>query len=140
MAVSEDFLKDKLDSAARIRKIREEGGYTQEQFAELLEISLSGYKKIENAENQISVNGLRKLKKKLDVSSDYILFGRNETFGAVWEKVQTCTDADKMRLMLTLMFYFVQIRQGVFYKENGKAELEETVHKIMEEMQRYGEE
>lgn len=138
--MSEEFLKERLDSAARIRKIREEGGYTQEQFAEILEISLSGYKKIENAENQISLNGLRKLEKKLHISADYILFGANENFEAVWEKVQACTDANKMRLMITLMLYFSRTRHSAFYREGGREEMEKTVFRILDEIQKCGEE
>lgn len=61
--MGKEFIKDKLDTAVRIRQIRENAGLTQEAFAEILGISLSGYKKIENAENQISLNGLRRLKR-----------------------------------------------------------------------------
>ena len=135
--MGEDFLKDKLDSAARIRQIRERAGFTQEQFAEILGISLSGYKKIENAENQISLNGLRKLERKLQVSADYILFGENESPDVMWERIQNCTDSDKLYLMIKLLFYFANNRNKAFYMKEDKANLDDAIFRVMEELRKY---
>ncbi len=135
--MGEDFLKDKLDSAARIRQIRERAGFTQEQFAEILGISLSGYKKIENAENQISLNGLRKLERKLQVSADYILFGENESPDVMWERIQNCTDSDKLYLMIKLLFYFANNRNKAFYVKEDKANLDDAIFRVMEELRKY---
>ena len=135
--MGEDFLKDKLDSAARIRQIRERAGFTQEQFAEILGISLSGYKKIENAENQISLNGLRKLERKLQVSADYILFGANESPDVMWERIQNCTDSDKLYLMIKLLFYFANNRNKAFYVKEDKANLDDAIFRVMEELRKY---
>ena len=135
--MGEDFLKDKLDSASRIRQIRERAGFTQEQFAEILGISLSGYKKIENAENQISLNGLRKLERKLQVSADYILFGENESPDVMWERIQNCTDSDKLYLMIKLLFYFANNRNKAFYVKEDKANLDDAIFRVMEELRKY---
>ena len=80
-------LKDRVNTAARIRQIREDAGLTQEAFAELIGISLSGYKKIESGENQISLNNLRELARALQVSTDYILLGKKEEYGTVWDQI-----------------------------------------------------
>ena len=69
---------ERVETAGRIREVRLKAGLTQEKMAELLEISLSAYKKIESAENQISIDGLRKLEKELRASADYVLFGEQE--------------------------------------------------------------
>ena len=63
-------------SAARLREIRKQSKNTQESFSELLNISTSAYKKLESGENQISVRCLERLYRKLDVSADFILFGK----------------------------------------------------------------
>ena len=68
--------------ASRLREIRKNSGLTKEKFAEILELSLSAYKKIESAENQISIESLRKIHEQLKVSSDYVLFGKKEK----WEE------------------------------------------------------
>ena len=46
-----DTLGERLQSACRSRQIRENAKLTQEQFAEILGISVSAYKKVESGEN-----------------------------------------------------------------------------------------
>lgn len=134
--MSEKFLKDRLDTAARIRQIRETAGLTQESFAEILGISLSGYKKIENAENQISLNGLRKLNRKLQVSTDYILLGKNEHSNLVWDQIMNCSDSDKMFLMIKLLFYFTKTKDSIFYHKEEQGNIDKAILLIMEELKK----
>ena len=56
-----DDVAAKKEIAARLREIRSGLGMTKEQFSEILELSVSAYKKIESGENQISIECLRKL-------------------------------------------------------------------------------
>ena len=135
--MGEEFIKDRLDTAARIRQIRETAGLTQEAFAEILGISLSGYKKIENAENQISLNGLRKLHRKLQVSTDYILLGENAHSDSVWEQIMNCTDSEKMFLMIKLLLYFTQTKESAFYFKEEQDDINNVVLHIMEEIKKY---
>lgn len=132
--MGEKDLKDRLDTAARIRKIRETAGLTQEAFAEILGISLSGYKKIENAENQISLSGLRKLNRKLQVSTDYILLGEHEQPNIVWDQIMNCSDSDKMFLMIKLLFYFTKTKDSIFYHKKEQENIDKAVHLIIEEL------
>jgi transcriptional regulator with XRE-family HTH domain len=60
--------------ANRIKKRRELLGYTQEQFAEIIELSASSYTKIENAFQKPALNTLVKIAVKLKVSLDYLVF------------------------------------------------------------------
>lgn len=135
--MKEDFLKDKLDAAARIRQIREKAGLTQEQFAEVLEISVSAYKKIESAENQISLNGLRQLGRKMQVSADYVLFGTNESPDVAWEKIQNCSESGKMYLMIKLLVYFTNIKKGALCPKGEQDELDEMILHLLDELQNY---
>ena len=48
--------KQRIQSAYRLRQIRESASLTQEQFAETLGISVSAYKKVESGENHISMS------------------------------------------------------------------------------------
>lgn len=134
--MGEKFLKDRLDTAARIRQIRETAGLTQESFAEILGISLSGYKKIENAENQISLNGLRKLNRKLQVSTDYILLGENEHSNIVWDQIMNCSDSDKMFLMIKLLFYFTKTKDSIFYHKEEQENIDKAILHIIEELKK----
>ena len=64
----------------RIRKAREDLGYTREKFAELLDVSVSYMAEVERGRTGISVKMLTKICGVLGLSADYVLFGegRNE--------------------------------------------------------------
>lgn len=59
----------------RIRKAREDMGYTREKFAELLDVSVSYMAEVERGRTGISVKLLIKICNVLGLSADYILFG-----------------------------------------------------------------
>ena len=58
----------------RIRKAREDMGYTREQFAEKLDVSVSYMAEVERGRTGISVKMLIKICDLLGLSADYILF------------------------------------------------------------------
>lgn len=51
-----------VDEKLRIKTVRKDLGYTQEQFAEILERSLSGYKKLESGEVHLTLDKICLLK------------------------------------------------------------------------------
>ena len=59
----------------RIRKAREDCGYTREQFAELVDVSVSYMAEVERGKTNVSVKTLIKICDVLGLSADYILFG-----------------------------------------------------------------
>ena len=59
----------------RIRKAREDMGYTREKFAELLDVSVSYLAELERGRTGISVKMLIKVCNLLGLSADYVLFG-----------------------------------------------------------------
>ena len=59
----------------RIRKAREEQGYTRERFAEKLDVSVSYLAELERGRTGISVKMLVKVCHLLGLSADYVLFG-----------------------------------------------------------------
>lgn len=61
----------------RIRKAREDAGYTREQFSELLDVSTSYMAEVERGRTGISVKTLIKVCNLLGLSADYVLFGTN---------------------------------------------------------------
>ncbi len=69
----------------RIRRAREEMGYTREKFAEKLDVSVSYLAELERGRTGISVKMLVKVCCVLGLSADYILFGEERS-------------SDKMRL------------------------------------------
>lgn len=63
----------------RIRKAREGMGYTREQFAEKLDVSVSYLAELERGRTGISVKMLVKVCNVLGLSADYVLFGTERT-------------------------------------------------------------
>ena len=59
----------------RIRKAREDLGYTREKFAEKLDVSVSYLAELERGRTGISVKMLIKVCKVLGLSADYVIFG-----------------------------------------------------------------
>ena len=63
----------------RIRRAREQMGYTREQFAEKLDVSVSYLAELERGKTGISVKMLTKVCRLLGLSADYILFGNERS-------------------------------------------------------------
>lgn len=63
----------------RIRKAREDMGYTREKFAEKLDVSVSYLAELERGRTGISVKMLVKVCNVLGLSADYVLFGKERT-------------------------------------------------------------
>ncbi len=59
----------------RVRKAREDMGYTRERFAEALDVSVSYLAELERGRTGMSVKMLVKICGVLGLSADYILFG-----------------------------------------------------------------
>lgn len=67
----------------RIRKAREDLGYTREQFAEKLNVSVSYLAELERGRTGISVKLLVKVCDVLGLSADYIIFGEERSEDAM---------------------------------------------------------
>lgn len=64
-----------IDIGNRIRQLRGEYGYTQEQLAEYAEISVDFVGLIETGRNSMSIKNLAKIASVLNVTTDYLIFG-----------------------------------------------------------------
>ena len=59
----------------RIRRAKEQMGYTREQFAEKLDVSVSYLAELERGKTGLSVKMLLKICSLFGLSADYVLFG-----------------------------------------------------------------
>ena len=57
----------------RLKSLREDNDYTQEQIAEYLHIKQNTYSQYENGKRQIPIDSLIKLARFYNVTTDYIL-------------------------------------------------------------------
>lgn len=67
---------DQKESGLRIQKLRKQKGLTQEQLAEKLNISTSNLGKLERGLQSISIDLLIEVAMFFEVSTDYLLLGR----------------------------------------------------------------
>ena len=73
---------------SRVRKAREDAGYTREKFAELLDVSVSYLAEVERGRTTVSVKTLLKICTVLGLSADYVLFGEaRSSDGLLLEKI-----------------------------------------------------
>ena len=82
------------EMSERIKERRKSLFFTQEQFAELAELSIGSYSKIENAFQQPSLDTLIRIAGKLEVSLDYLVFGDDAP--------KTLSDSEIFRIILEL--------------------------------------
>lgn len=125
--------RQKREIAERIRKIRKNNHMTQEKAAEKLDVSISTYKKMEAASSAISVENLKRMKREMNVSTDYILFGEQKKVDEVWEAVFNCSDFDKLSILFRLSHYFALIKSGQHPSQEAQSIYEEKLKKILEE-------
>lgn len=59
----------------RIKELRKKAGFTQVEMAEKLNISVSGYSKLESGHRGLSIENCMVISKELGVSCDYIIMG-----------------------------------------------------------------
>lgn len=110
----------KKEVGKRLRDIRTQLNLTQEQFAEMLDISTQLYKKMELGENNITINTLNKMKSKLNFSADYLLFGEKDTLLEIWDKALTLESIDKQQLLIKLFCEVSLNNNQMEFKENAE--------------------
>lgn len=70
---------DLISIGRRIRDRRKHQGYTQEQLAEMMDVSVQMISNLERGNKAIRIDNLINLSRILDVSTDYILMGKTTT-------------------------------------------------------------
>lgn len=69
-------ITNKVEIGKRIHQIRLQNEYTQAEFAEAIDISVNFLSEIENGKKGVSQDTLAKICIKMNISADYILFGK----------------------------------------------------------------
>ena len=72
-----DKIKDKVyyEMVQRLKRIRTENEYTQEQMAELLELSTAYYGKVERGQYGLSLEKILLVSQKIEVDINYLFTG-----------------------------------------------------------------
>ncbi len=88
----------------RIYNLRREKNITQEQLAELVNLSVTQVSKLENGKSRLSLDSLINIATVLDASTDEILFGRiqagaNHRYDEVLDIFSDC-DKTELRILI----------------------------------------
>lgn len=97
-----------------VKRIREELGLTQEQFAEELNMSLSGYLKLERGLVNLSIDKVFTIKSKYGLSADYILFGDTSELDEKWTAAFRLPQVEKVNFFLRMYAYL----SGIYGEES----------------------
>lgn len=103
-----------IDVGRRIREIRECNALTQEELAEILGVNPNAVRAYERGAYGISKEVMCKFRKHFDVSVDYLLFGSNDDSDNLIMLVENASEADKMKILMRLMIYFVNEKKRTF--------------------------
>ena len=126
----------KVDTGKRLKKLRESLGYTQEKMAEVLEVSVTLYKKRETGSYNISVKSLRRLKEIFNVSIDYLMFGEQISFDRIWMLLQSSRNSVKLKLLLRLLLYFQKDCGESFVEKKRDVEYMEYFIEILDHLEK----
>jgi len=78
---------DKVSIGERIRKARELNEFTQERVAKIIDVNTSHISDIERGATGTSISTIIALCNALDVTSDYILFGKDASHSSNIDKL-----------------------------------------------------
>ena len=100
-----------LTVGLRIREVREMLNMTREQFSEKCDISCSFLGAVENGKKAITSKTLYKICSALNISADYIIFGKKEGFEAdmVLELLRTLDPVSRAYAIRILREYIESI-------------------------------
>ena len=80
----------------KIRKLRKDKDYSQQQLADMLDIHLTHLNRLENGHAQPSIEVIKKLINLFDVSADYLLDDDSDSFEI---NIENKNLAEKIRLI-----------------------------------------
>lgn len=115
----------------RLKAIRTGNGYTQSQFAEILDMSYDGYKKMERGDVRIPIDKLVLIEERLNVPAEYIIFGKKDEFDELWLKSQMLSDKDKLRFFMRLYSYFINVKKSYLVEASDIEMTEELFEKLL---------
>ena len=97
---------DLVKIGQRIQIRRKQQGYTQEQLADLMNVSIQMVSNLERGNKAIRIDNLIKLSEILEISTDYILTGREtaDDIGALNARIEQLSERDRKMINLLADF------------------------------------
>lgn len=101
-----------MEIGKRIQGRRKQMGLTQEQLADKMDVSIQMVSNLERGNKSIRIENLIKLSEILNISTDYILTGKETTEDMQALTVQMASLSQKERKMMKLLMDFCLSENG----------------------------
>ena len=88
---------DLVKIGQRIQTRRKQRGYTQEQLADLMNVSIQMVSNLERGNKAVRIDNLIRLSEILEISTDYILTGKEnaDDIGALTVQIELLSERDR---------------------------------------------
>ncbi len=95
---------DLVEIGKRIQQLRKHHGYTQERLAEKMQVSIQMISNLERGVKAIRIDNLIHLSQILDVSTDYILTGKEtpQDFHSLTARIAKLSDEDRATIEMII--------------------------------------
>ena len=84
------------------------------------------------------LSSFKNLYNEKSVSTDYVLFGNKKELEEVWKDILNCSEADKLFVLLKLLVYFTDVKEGFFPLKKEKSRAEQELLQLMHRLQNGG--
>lgn len=92
----------------RVKQLREDRGFSQNEAADDLGAKRSTYRSAENGYNSISIQMIEKIHKKWGVSADYILFGEEYSSEDILGMLRSTSKETRFEVAIRLLTVLAQ--------------------------------
>lgn len=92
----------------RVKQLREDRGFSQNEAADDLGAERSTYRSAENGYNSISIQMIEKIHKKWGVSADYILFGEEYSSEDILGMLRSTSKETRFEVAIRLLTVLAQ--------------------------------
>ena len=116
-----------ISIGGRIRKIREERGYTREQLAEYADISSDFLWQVEAGRKSMKVQNIAKIAAALDVPTDYLIYGSSpyKDNPKINNMISALPDGLQKQVEKMITLFVDSLRKGIqINSESDKSEKE----------------
>lgn len=109
-----NLTEEDVQRGKRLKSVREMNDLTQENLAELFDVSLSMVKKLERGENNITIQELKCLHDEYHVSSDFLLFGEVRDESHFEYQFESFSAEEKTLVLLKMLFHLCGDDRKIF--------------------------
>lgn len=101
--------KINIEMGARLQSARENLGYTQENFAEILSISTEHYKRLEAGSSGVIPEKMKVLYEKVNIDPTYLITGEKKEDFDIDSFLASCSKEERNLLLKRLLAYVERV-------------------------------